>query len=115
MSQDNRERTFGALMIILLGIGGIIFALWVTGNTGKKFEITTAECPMLEQKVVSQFVNFEGWKCEINEEYTTDLLQPSGVWVNKNLSCWKLETPIEEYRMQECRRTGDDYWCKRDN
>ena len=96
MSRDNKERTFGALMIILLGIGGFAAVLWATGNFGGKIEITTAECPMAPTvQTVTQMDG--GWKCTSHEDYDGDLLQPSGYWVNQIFDCWKKEMTIEEY------------------
>lgn len=78
-----------------------------------KVEITTAQCPnLITPPKIIEIKN--GWKCE-EQGSLTDLLQPSGLWINQSFSCWKLETPIEELRMQECVRTGDDYWCKKDS
>ena len=74
-------------------------------------EITTAECPALSP-VIKKVQMDRGWQCEEPERYM-DLLQPSGLWINKDFHCWKLETPIEEYRIQECNRTGDNYWCSK--
>lgn len=52
----------------------------------------------------------DGWKCE-QPKMSTDLLQPTGYWIGDTISCWKLETPIDEYRLKQCLETEDDYWC----
>lgn len=53
----------------------------------------------------------DGWDCE-KPEMDTDMLQPSGYWVGATIDCWKLHTPIEEYKIEQCAKTKDDYWCK---
>lgn len=68
--------------------------------------------PIIEQKVIKEIkVDLgDGWKCD-KPEMDTDLLQPSGYWIGSTISCWKLETPIKEYRIEMCEKTQDDYWC----
>lgn len=51
---------------------------------------------IVEKQLVKEVVNLDGYKCERKGEMS-DLLQPSGYWVNITLSCWKLEIPIKEY------------------
>ena len=61
-----------------------------------------------EQEILVDLGN--GWKCD-EPTITTDLLQPSGYWVGSTINCWKLKTPIEEYSLEMCKKTKDNYWC----
>ena len=53
-------RMIVAMMIMLVGVGSLWLIMVFTGNTGRKFEITTAECPMQTQVVEQNVVEFEG-------------------------------------------------------
>lgn len=68
----------------------------------------------VEEIIVQRMVDIDGWKCKA-PRMTTDRLSPEGYWIGDIVPCWKLETPIKEYRVQECERTGDDYWCSTKN
>ena len=96
MSKENKERLIIMLITMGLSLGGIWFIL---KTLPPEPPIVTAECPMLHTIVEPKYVSIEGWKCQgtTDREYDSDLLQPSGLWVNKVFSCWKLETPIEQY------------------
>ncbi len=88
-------------MIIAIVVGLVGISLVLRFVAKEPFQITTAECPMFGKEVVYEQVNLgDEWKCKPtfnDKDYDSDLLQPSGLWVNKNFSCWKLQTPIEEY------------------
>jgi len=90
----------------------LTFYLGVLSADKKEINITTAECPSIMTEVKIEKIELdEGWKCD-KPKMTTDLLQPSGYWIGDTISCWKLETPIEEYKKEMCIKTNDDYWCK---
>lgn len=78
---------------------------------------------MPHTKIISQTVYNEptqvtkveldgGWECE-EPKMDTDLLQPSGYWIGSTIDCWKLQTPIDQFRIEECARTKQDYWCNK--
>lgn len=75
------------------------FGVWLILQTlplRAPVNITTAECPALASEV--KMVEMEGgWQCEEPESYS-DLLQPSGYWINKRFDCWKMKQTIEEWR-----------------
>ena len=52
----------------------------------------------------------DGWQCEEPERYT-DLVRPDGYWLISGITCYKLQTPIKEYRIEQCVKTKADYWC----
>lgn len=84
---SKKERIILSLVFTL--INGLFIYLIL--NT-TQVKITTAQCPALLNTVKYEFKQGD---CEVMHE--TDLLQPSGVWLNKTYSCWTLETPIEEW------------------
>ena len=94
----------GVFMIIFLVIG-ILFGLNRTPNTK-----IISQTIYRELNKVIKVELAEGWECE-KPEMDTDLLQPSGYWIGATIDCWKLETPIEEYRIEQCVETKDNYWC----
>jgi hypothetical protein len=76
---------------------------------------------MPHSKVISQTIYREpdtviyaeipdGWKCDMPKK-TYDFLQPSGYWIGDTVDCWKLETPIDEYNIEMCGKTKDNYFC----
>ena len=58
-------------------------------------EVTTAQCPTLAPEIKLVEMK-EGWRCE-EPDYFTDLLQPSGYWINKTFNCWRLEMSVDEF------------------
>ncbi len=84
-----KERIMLSFVFYLLFTFTIICIL----QSSKNMKITTAECPALLNPIKYEF---KQGNCEkIGSDM--DLLQPSGLWINKTYSCWTLETPIEEW------------------
>jgi hypothetical protein len=90
--------------IILLSL--TIFAIYLIVKNQPTVKITTAECPMQQQNDTK--FSMDEYTCE--KRGWTDLLQPSGLWVNQDFSCWKLETPIKQF----CEE-NPDYPCSYNN
>lgn len=110
MNHKTKEGIIVGTVTMLTACLGLAFVLWLSGNWGG-MRVTTAKCPDLEPTIVQNVTEIEGYKCRKNVGSETDLLQPSGYWVGVSFECWKLETPVDEYRRQRCAETGDDYWC----
>jgi hypothetical protein len=96
-----------ALLSVWVSTSVILVILWL-GNIGKPIEITTAECPTLRTEVIQNLVSMdEGYRCERREGSRTDLLQPSGYWVNDIFSCWKMEMTADEWcKTNPCSRNN---------
>lgn len=111
MKKDFKNRIVASCVIMLLTLVGVYFVVKISSP-----KIIINQCPEptieIEQKIVEEVELERGWKCD-KPTMTTDLLQPSGYWIGDTIDCWKLETPIEEYRIKMCKETYDDYWCKK--
>ena len=79
--------------VVSLPFWAIAIALYFGGIKVQTTNITT-QAPVPAE--VRQYIKFEGWECR-KDGSSTDLLQPSGLWVMQDLECWKLQTPIKEY------------------
>lgn len=100
MNEQQEKKYWGKLPELMLCLLLIIVA---TAYIYKKpVSITTAQCPNpVVEKQVEQY-KMDDWECE-KEGHTSDLLQPSGLWVNQDFDCWKLEMNIKQYcNMYEC-------------
>ena len=106
---DFWQRVMASAIMVLLTIGGVYLVVTVATPS-----VVVNQCPepVIKQKVVKveKATLEDGWECE-KPQMTTDLLQPSGYWIGDTITCWKLDTPINEYRTEQCSETGDAYWC----
>ena len=79
-------------------------------------DIIINECPnpVIQNEIV-EIIKIElegGWDCD-EPEVSMNMLHPTGYFAGDLVTCWKLDTPIDQYVEQQCELTGDDYWCKR--
>ena len=103
MIKEIIQKTIAVSILLILTLIAILF---ITKNNQPVYRITTAQCPQLTDKIdVAELKNCTGGQI-------SDLVQPTGLWVEMQYNCWKLKTPIAEFIRDECDRTGDDYYCK---
>lgn len=96
----------GLTALIFIGIGFLVGWRGMPHYQTRVISQTTYQEPTNVIKVQLE----DGWECE-KPKMDTDLLQPSGYWIGSTIDCWKLETPIEEFLVEQCVETKDNYWC----
>lgn len=84
-----KDRIISAISLLAI----LCSLIWLLGLviTKNEIKINVTQCPELLKKVDIGDIK----DCEVR--YGSDLLQPSGYWINVNYNCWKLHTPIEDF------------------
>lgn len=89
-----------ALIFLCLLFIIVLLSFYITKNTEQhpiKAECTNIGETIKTIEIEKEIINWEGWKCEKIQSSYFDLRQPTGVWGNIKLNCWKLEQTIEDY------------------
>lgn len=84
--------TYFILGIIIASVVASVFWVWLVPE--KVIEVEVEKIVEVEKEVL---VRIEDYTFCDKLGGNADLLQPNGYWVEQRFSCWKLETPIEEY------------------
>lgn len=82
-----------------------ILALFILGAFYIQFDslkpksptINVTSCPSIIPTEVKEYTKIDSSDCTEDKGYRTDLLQPTGLWLNRHFSCWTLEKPIEQF------------------
>ena len=93
MNKENLIYIYIITLLVAIIVGGII---GITSKEKSVIEVTTASCPMLFPEVKRVEID-KGWICTEPQIHKRDLLQPSGLWINKQFDCWKLADDKEKF------------------